>query len=71
MKNFSGISLCFCQISVFLFISKYCNLMTEQTGEYFEPEYWETASLSVALIEKKITKWYKIFQNWLNMLVSR
>lgn len=45
--------------------------MTEQTGEYFEPEYWETASLSVALIEKKITKWYKIFQNWLNMLVSR
>lgn len=27
--------------------------MTEQTGEYFEPEYWEIASLSVALIKKK------------------
>lgn len=27
--------------------------MTEQTGEYFEPEYWEIASLSVALTEKK------------------
>lgn len=49
--------------------------MTEQTGEYFEPEYWEIASLSVALTEKKkkekITKWYKSFPNWLNMQFSR
>lgn len=48
--------------------------MTEQKGEYFEPEYWEIASLSVALIKKKkekITKCYKSFQNWLNMLFSR
>lgn len=40
--------------------------MTEQKGEYFEPEYWEIASLSVALTEKKkkrrLPSGIKVFQ---------